>query len=176
MCQTEDEKIEDIISEYYEKLFCSTRPSHRDLEEVLQHVQARMNTEINSDLLKPYSKEEIYAALKQMHPCKAPGPDGMHAIFYQRFWIIIGDDIACFVRNILHGNSFPDHVNKTNIALIPKVKSPTAMTELRPISLCNVLYKLVSKTVVLRLKNIFPSIVSETHSAFVPGRLMYLAD
>lgn len=111
-------------------------------------------------------------ALKQMHPCKAPGPDGMHAIFYQRFWHILGNDVASYVCNILNGMMSPSHVNKTNIALIPKVKNPTKMAEFRPISLCNVLYKLVSKALVIRLKEILPRVVTENQSEFVPGRLI----
>lgn len=96
-----------------------------------------------------------------MHPCKAPGPDGMHVIFYQWFWHIIGDDVYVHVSNILHGGDFSQLDNKTNIALIPKVKSPKSISEFRPISLCNVLYKLVSKALLLRLKDILPSIVTE---------------
>ncbi|XP_057248296.1 putative ribonuclease H protein At1g65750 [Beta vulgaris subsp. vulgaris] len=107
-----------------------------------------------------------------MHPCKAPGPDGMHAIFYQRFWHIIGDEVFNFVSSILHNYSCPGNVNCTNIALIPKVKSPTVVSEFRPISLCNVLYKIASKAIVLRLKRFLPCIATENQSAFVPGRLI----
>lgn len=107
-----------------------------------------------------------------MHPCKAPGPDGMHAIFYQRFWHIVGDDVFAFVSDILHGITSPSRVNNTNIVLIPKVKTPTKMAEFRPIALCNVLYKLVSKVIVLRLKNVLPDVITENQSAFVPGRLI----
>lgn len=63
-------------------------------------------------------------------------------------------------------------MNGINIALIPKVKSPTSMVEFRPISLCNVLYKLVTKTLVMRLKNILPNVVSKNPRAYVPGILI----
>ncbi|XP_021736564.1 uncharacterized protein LOC110703122 [Chenopodium quinoa] len=147
-------------------------PSDLGIDEVLQHVQSTISTKQNLDLLKPYMKDEIFAALNQMHPCKAPGPDGMHAIFYQKFWHIVGDDVTSFVSDILHGYSSLDLVNRTNIALIPKVNEPKTTAEFRPISLCNVLYKLVSKALVMRLKLILPGIVSENQSAFVPGRLI----
>ena len=122
--------------------------------------------------MRPYSKDDIYAALQQMHPCKAPGPDGMHAIFCQRFWHIVGDDVTKFVSDILHGFSSLASINDTNIALIPKVKEASRAAKYRPITLCNVLYKRVSKAIVIQLKKFFPNIVSENQSAFVPGRLI----
>lgn len=154
--QEETEKLEDIIENFYENLFKTDHPDPRHIQEVLRHVPCSVTSEFNESLLKPYSKDEIYAALLQMHPCKAPGPNGMHAIFYQRFWHIVGNDVTKFVSDILHGFASPSQVNKTNIVLIPKVKNPIAMVEFRLISLCNVLYKLTTKTLVMRLKNILP--------------------
>lgn len=77
-----------------------------------------------------------------------------------------------WVSSILHNYSCPGNVNCTNIALIPKVKSPTIVSEFRPISLCNVLYKIASKAIVLRLKQFLSCIVTENQSAFVPGRMI----
>ena len=107
-----------------------------------------------------------------MHPTKAPRPDGMPAIFYQKYWDIIGDDVSKTILNILNSNAPMADLNKTNIALIPKIKNPTKMSDFRPISLCNVSYKIISKILANRLKPILSSIISENQSAFVPGRLI----
>ena len=168
--QEEDEKLETIVENYYHQLFESSEPTPTAMHAVLQHMRRIVAPEMNTHLLKPYTKAEIFEALSQMHPCKAPGPDGMHAIFFQKFWHIVGDDVADFVINILHGSEMPSYVNKTNIVMIPKVKDPTDVAQYRPISLCNVVYKLVSKAIVIRLKKFLPDLVTENQSAFVPGR------
>jgi hypothetical protein len=63
-------------------------------------------------------------------------------------------------------------LNITHIALIPKVKNPSNVTEFRPISLCNVLYKLIFKVLANRLKKILPQIISKTQSVFILSRLI----
>jgi len=107
-----------------------------------------------------------------MHPEKAHGPDGMTALFFQHSWHIIKKDLLEMVNNFLTSGKLDTRLNITNICLIPKKERPTRMTELRPISLCNVGYKIISKVLCQRLKVCLPSLISETQSAFVPGRLI----
>ena len=71
--------------------------------------------------------------------------------------------------NFLNHGIAPLDFNDTHIVLIPKVKNPRKITEYRPISLCNVIYKLASKTMANRLKTVLSSIVSENQSAFAKG-------
>jgi hypothetical protein len=66
----------------------------------------------------------------------------------------------------------PDGVNGTAIVLIPKVKNPITLKDFRPISLCNVIYKVVSKCLVNRLRPLLQEIISETQSAFILGRMI----
>lgn len=107
-----------------------------------------------------------------MHPTKALGPDGLSALFYQMFWYIIGDDVSNQVLHVLNDGLSLKEVNHTFLCLIPKVKKPRHTKEFRPIFLCNVIFKLVTKTIANRLKIILPYIVSPYQSAFVPGHLI----
>ena len=78
--------------------------------------------------------------------------------------------MAAICLSILNGASSVQPFNHTLLALIPKVSSPTTMVDFRPISLCNVIYKLVAKTLANRLKKTLPHVISITESAFVPNR------
>ncbi|KAL0305076.1 UNVERIFIED_CONTAM: LINE-1 retrotransposable element O protein [Sesamum angustifolium] len=107
-----------------------------------------------------------------MFPYKSPGPDGMSSVFFQKYWHIVGSEITSFVLEFLHNKRFDGKFNYTYIVLIPKCESPESMSHLRPISLCNISYKIAFKVLANRLKYILKYIVSESQSAFIPGRLI----
>ena len=107
-----------------------------------------------------------------MGPTKAPGSDGFLAIFYQTYWDFFHEEICHAVRSFLEGVDIPEGPCDSVIMLIPKVSRPEHLKNFRPISLCNVLYKIASKVLANRLKFFLPAIVSEYQSAFVLGRLI----
>lgn len=106
-----------------------------------------------------YTAEEFKFSLSQMHPIKAPGPDGMCPMFFQSYWHIVGQYVTQSVLSILRGEQMSDQLNHTFITLIPKKSNATAMPDFRPISLCNVIYKLVSKVLANRLKTFLDKII-----------------
>uniref|UniRef100_A0A803NHR6 Reverse transcriptase domain-containing protein n=1 Tax=Cannabis sativa TaxID=3483 RepID=A0A803NHR6_CANSA len=87
-------------------------------------------------------------------------------------WHIVGELVTKVVLEVLNEGGDPSCFNNTVITLIPKVKNSTSVSQLRPISLCNVLYKLVSKAIVLRLKPYLSLVISESQSAFLQSRLI----
>ena len=134
------EEIEDIAgvaTEYFENIFKSGACDRMD--ECLDVVQHKMTVDMQEILSKEYSADEIKAALFQMGPTKALGPDGMNALFYKKFWHIVGDDVVAAVLDFLEFGNMNSDINYTHIVLIPKVKSPEKMLDYRSISLYNVI-------------------------------------
>ena len=149
-------------------MFTTSNPS--DFDAVLSGVQPTVSAEMNEALTREFRAEEVQQALKQMAPHTAPGPDGMSSIFYKSFWHIVGDDVTSTVLNALNSGTIHDSLNSTFISLIPKLKNPKRVADFRPISLCNVVYKLIAKVLVNQMKLVLSHVVSDSQSAFLSGR------
>ena len=78
--------------------------------------------------------EEIKAALWSLKAYKAPGPDGLHAGFFQRYWLVVGDLVKAEIKKAFEDRKVPSYLNKTNIALIPKIQRPETIGNFRPIN------------------------------------------
>jgi hypothetical protein len=113
---------------------------------------------------------EILQAVQQLGPLKAPGPDGIPEAFYKKFWPTIQHDILNMVKAFFHLGFLLKSLNHTFITLIPKVRTPKRVTQFRPISLCNVSYKIISKILVSRLKPLMDSLITPYQNAFIQGR------
>ena len=97
-----------------------------------------------------------------MHPTKAPSPNHMSPIFFQKYWDVVGHNVTNSILQILNTGCMPNGWNETYICLIPKVSSPQKISEFRPISLYNVLYKIVAKVLANKLKLILLEVISES--------------
>ena len=116
------------------------------------------------------SEEEVKAALWPLKAFKAPEPDGLHAGFFQRFWPTVGSSVINEVKKVFADRRVPDYLNTAHIALIPKIQGPETLNNYRPISLCNTVYKIVSKITVARLRPYLDKLISPCQSTFIPGR------
>lgn len=164
------DNVERIFLNYFSDLFASSNPS--GLGQACGAIQRRLNEDHKRWCDQTFTAREIKEAISQMHPIKAPGPDGIPALFYQKYWNIMGNDIQALALGILNEGRSPESINKTFIALIPKCKNPNSPKHFRPISLCNVTMKIVTKVIANKVKCILPDIVDEEQSAFVIGRLI----
>lgn len=136
----------------------------------LQSICPVVTEDMNIRLTLLVTEDKIRNSLFSIGPSRAPGPDGFTAKFYQEYWEFVGPSIITVVQNLFDTGILPDGFNHTNLFLIPKVRTPESIKEIRPISLYNVIYKIISKILVWRLKEILSDIVTENQAAFVPGR------
>jgi hypothetical protein len=162
--------LKPLILDYFSNLFTSevqvTDPAVMDI------IQPKVTQDMNDRLMAPYSADDVKKAAFSIGDFKAPGPDGLHAVFYKKFWNLRGDQITTEILHALNNGTIPEGWNDTTIVMIPKVDSPETVTQYRPISLCNVIYKIISKMLAFRLKKELPDVISPMQSAFVPGRLI----
>lgn len=147
-----DIEVEGVAVDYFNELFATSSPSC--FEEYLHEVPRLIRDDQNRVLTSWASEEEVKSALFLMHPEKGHGPDKMTALFFQQSWSIIKSDITDMVNEFFQTGTLDDRLNMTNIFLIPKIARPSRMTELRPISLCNLGYKIISKVLCQRLKRL----------------------
>ncbi|KAL0451591.1 UNVERIFIED_CONTAM: putative mitochondrial protein, partial [Sesamum latifolium] len=172
--QDTEEDIQEILLQHYRSIFASVRPSNATIVEVVSAIPCRVTPKMNALLSQPFTVAEVKQALFGMFPFKSLGPDGMSLVFFQKLWNIVGTDVSNSVLRILNEQAFLYRMNYTHVVLISKCDNPKVVSQLRPISLCNVIVKLASKCLANRLKGIMNSIISPSQSAFIPDRRVLL--
>jgi len=101
---------------------------------------------------------------------KALGADGFNAGFFKRMWHIVGEDVINVVSSFFQTHRMLKEMNTTSISLVPKVANPKRLTDFRPISCCNIVYKCIAKILACRIKVVLPSLVGPYQTAFISGQ------
>lgn len=157
-CKDPDTIKREAIS-FFKMLFCTKEPLGVNTS---PPHPCCLNVEDSRESSKSVSKEEVYRAIMGTKSYKVPGSYGFQSIFFKMFWDDIGNDVWCFVRNSFSPGWFNPQIYETILVHNWKGDNPTSFKEFRPISLCNVIYKIISKILVNRLRPILPGIVSVT--------------
>jgi hypothetical protein len=131
--------------------------------EVVNLYQSIISGEMNTNLCKEFPGKEISDALFHIGPLKEPDPHGFPARFFQRNWEVVKGDVQNYLQS---------GVNEITIVLLPKKEGLEFLKDFRPISLCNVIYKVVSKCLVNRLRSLLHELIGPMQSAFILGRLI----
>ena len=162
--RTNHDDIGHVMESYYKELFST---GNLNLEaNSSEKIPCTVTNLMNAELVKEFTELEVKEALNQMAPLKAPSPDGMPPLFYQHFWSIMQHDVTSAILSWLNSSILPNPINHTIIILVPKLDNPKLVSDFRPISLCNVLYKIYSKLLANRLKKFLLSLITEHQSAF----------
>nr|XP_018631977.1 uncharacterized protein LOC108947926 [Nicotiana tomentosiformis] len=164
-------ELQQTEREKYQKLGKSSYLTEIYLQQRSKANWIRLGDE-NTRILEPFTIEEVKKAVFSIDINKSPGPDGYGSGFYRAAWRVIGKDITEAVLEFFQTGQLLKQINVTNIALIPKVTNPENASQFRPIACCNVIYKVISKMICLKLKQGVSQIVAENQAAFIQGRTM----
>ncbi|KAL5563120.1 hypothetical protein UlMin_032867 [Ulmus minor] len=115
----------------------------------------------------------IHNTIFRMGSFKAAGPDGMPALFFKAYWSTVGDDVVAMVRNFFLTGYLHPLINQSNIILIPKGQNVSTTNQFRPIAVCNVIYKVISKILANRVMPLLNKLICPTQNTFVPGRSIH---
>jgi hypothetical protein len=131
--------------------------------------------EDNQKLMAVVTEKELLEVIHSFQKGKSLGPDGWPIEFYLGFFDLMGHDVLKVVEESRVNGHIHDPLNSTFISLIPKTDNPSSFDDFRPISLCNCLYKIISKVISRRLKDILSRNISSEQFGFLVGRQIHEA-
>eukprot|EP00253_Pinus_taeda_P018445 PITA_18445 len=167
-------EISALLSDHFNSI---SQEPHINREKAIKDLTEAIPKIITADqnwaLCREISMEETEEAIRSMPNDKAPGPHGFTINFYKACWSTVKQDVWEAVEDSRRLGTILKSLNSTFIALIPKVEEAKTPDKFRPIALCNVIYKIISKVIANRLKTILPGIISEEQSGYVEGRQIF---
>eukprot|EP00253_Pinus_taeda_P014598 PITA_14598 len=170
------QKIAHLGTTHFRNLYKSPREANLlDIIYVANHFPRFVEEEDLADLTDPVTAEELEGVLKWFNKDKSPGPDGWTIEFYLAFFEELGQDLLRVVEESRATGTIYHANNSTFIALIPKSDSPASFDDYRPISLCNCLYKIISKIIANRLRPILSRSIAPQQFAFLDSKQIHEA-
>ena len=131
----EESAIKEVVRSGFNAIYTTSFVAGSRGDPSLSQWQARLTNKEKESIGGVASEEEIKSALWSLKAFKALGPDGLHAGFFHRFWLIVGNSVVDFIKKVFVEKVVLEYLNRTLIALIPKIQSPETLNNYRPISL-----------------------------------------
>ncbi|KAJ4800370.1 RNA-directed DNA polymerase (reverse transcriptase)-related family protein [Rhynchospora pubera] len=172
---TDPNLIRSAFVSLYKSIFTSAHRSNRptpNLSPLLLAQLPKVTRHESAMLGAQPSVEEITAALFAIHPDRASGPDGLNGRLLQQHWNQFKPYVLSNVSNFFATGHLEGTLGRANVVLIPKCDDPKIVGDYRPISVCNLIYKIISKLLTTRLRRVITKLVGNNQSAFVPGRVI----
>lgn len=125
-------------------------------------ISFRCSSHIKTFLTAPVTAEHMKYKVFALPRNKTPGPDGFTAEFIRRSWTVIGGDVVRAIQKFFLNGKMLRQWNATAISSTPKYVGADKVTEFRPVSCCNVSYKVISKILARKLHAVLPNMISNT--------------
>ncbi|KAI0529431.1 hypothetical protein KFK09_001980 [Dendrobium nobile] len=160
--------IAEAIIKHFKEIFNSPRPINENVFSI--PVGNIIPSNMIDSLTLPFTDLDIKNVVFNGSSCSAPGPDGYTFDFFKKAWHIIGHKLCIAIRSFFTTCHLPKGVKASAITLIPKNPHASNINDYRPISLCNVFYKIIAKLLANRLKTVLPLIIHESQAGFIHNR------
>jgi len=164
-------EVGDVFVSYYQQLLGSSRAT-LPLDETVVCCCPCLDATSQASLLAAVSTEDIKKALFSIGDHKSPGLDGYSSFFFKNSWDVVGQDLCAAVQDFFQSGQLLKQINHSIIALVAKSAHVYTASDLRPISCCNVVYKIISKILADRLGHALDGIINPMQNAFLGGRRM----
>ena len=168
-----------VEQQFYKELYSKQRETpDREMEKyALQFIESNAIPKINEDMKvlcdSDISESEIFNSLKSFKNGKSPGTDGLVIEFYKFFWKVIKPYLMESYKHSLLKGELSVEQKRAIITLIPKKdKDRLFLKNWRPISLLNVDYKILTKTLANRLSKVLPHIINNDQTGYIKGRFI----
>ncbi|KAK4384099.1 Retrovirus-related Pol polyprotein from type-2 retrotransposable element R2DM [Sesamum angolense] len=171
--QTDPTVISSIFVDFFQGLLGGDRTDRAiDLRYLRPWARHILTDDEARAIIRPVTIDEVKTAFFDIEEDKAPGPDGFSSGVFKAAWPIVGGEVSNAIIDFFKTGRLLKQLNATLLTLIPKVRLPHSVAEFRPISCCNVVYKVITKILVSRIRESLDLLISPSQNAFVPGRLI----
>jgi len=144
------QEVGDEFVAYYQHLL-GTLKSTAPLDSAVVRSGPCLPSSSHDLLLSPVSNDDVRQAVFSIDNEKAPSPDGYSSFFFKQAWSIVGGDFCAAIQDFFHSGKLLKQVSHSIIALVPKSENVSSPSDFRPISCCNVIYKVMAMILAGRL-------------------------
>ena len=161
----------EVVRREAKRVFENRFKATKDYGVTLGSVEFKsLSMEVSRKMVSNFTEEEVKDVVWQCGGSKSPGPDGFNFNFIRKCWDVLKMDIMEAVSFFQVTRSFPKGCNASFIALVPKVRDPSSLEQFRPISLVGAIYKIITKVLSVRMKNVMSMVIDDSQSAFLSDR------
>ena len=172
LVETQDEILKETTN-FYKQLYTSEKTDDLAQDYLLNKLKQNLTDEDKDSIEGEITLTEILIAIKALANEKSPGCDGLTAEFYKTFSSVIGNDLVDVINNGFQKGELSITMRRGVIVLIPKGGEKKLLKNWRPISLLNYDYKIITKVLTSRLRDIMPTIIHPNQKCGINGRSIH---